>query len=122
MENVIAFPKGNKRLDVSNTPTSIDEVARAIEKMKMDFYHDVADNLMDHVVQSIGSLNIEADENVSLKDVDIILVREVLTSLMCKIGKIDHPLNGLAEVVVTDLNIQDGAIDYRVSVPGEANS
>lgn len=119
MDNVIAFPKENKRLDVSNTPVSVEEVAKAIEKMKMDFYHDVADNLMDHIVQSIGSLNIEADETVRLKDVDVILVREVLTALMSKIGGISHPLNGLAEAVVTDLNIQDGTIDYRVSIPGE---
>ena len=120
MDNVIAFPKENKRLDVANTPISVDEVAKAIEKMKMDFYHDVADNLMDHIVQSIGSLNIEAGggQEISLRDVDVILVREVLTALMCKVGGVDHPLMGLGDAVVRDLNVTEGFIDDRVSVPG----
>lgn len=120
MDNVIAFPKENKRLDVSNTPVSVDEVAKAIEKMKLDFYHDVADNLMDHVVQSIGSLNIDGgSDEIHLREMDIILVREVLTALMCRLGGVDHPLMGLADAVVKDLNVQEGMIDYRVKVPGE---
>jgi hypothetical protein len=120
MDNVIAFPKENKRLDVSNTPTSIDEVAMAIEKMKLDFYHDVADNLMDHVVQSIGSLNLDSSHNeeIHIREVDIILMREVLTAFMCRLGGVNHPLKGLADAVVKDLNVEEGSIDYRVTVPG----
>lgn len=118
MDNVIAFPKENKRLDVSNTPVSVDEVARAIEKMKLDFYHDVSDNLVEHIIQSIGSLNIDGEDEIRLREIDIILIREVLASLMCRLGGIPHPLNGLADAVVKDLAISDGAIDYRVSIPG----
>lgn len=120
MDNVIAFPKENKRLDVSNTPTSLDEVAAAIEKMKLDFYHDVADNLMDHVVQSIGSLNLDSshEEEIHIREVDIILMREVLTAFMCRLGGVNHPLKNLADAVVKDLNIEEGQIDYRVTVPG----
>lgn len=118
MDNVITFPKENKRLDVTNTPVSVDEVAKAIENMKMDFYHDVADNLMDHIVQSIASLNIDGNTGeVRLREVDIILMREVLTAFMCKIGGVDHPLKKLAETIVTDLNVEDGLIDYRLKVP-----
>jgi len=120
MDNVITFPKENKRLDVSNTPTSVDEVARAIEAMKLDFYHDVADNLMDHIIQSIGSLNLDGNsEEVHLREVDIILIREVLTAFMCKLGGVEHPLKNLADAVVQDLNVHDGAIDYRLKIPGE---
>ena len=112
MDNVITFPKENKRLDVSNTPTSVDEVARAIEAMKLDFYHDVADNLMDHIIQSIGSLNLDGNsEEVHL--------REVLTAFMCKLGGVEHPLKNLADAVVQDLNVHEGAIDYRLKIPGE---
>ena len=120
MDNVIAFPRENKRLDVSNTPVSVDEVAKVIEKMKLDFYHDVADNIMEHIVQSIGSLNIDGGgDEIHMREIDIILMREVMTSLMCRLGSISHPLNGLADAVVKDLTISDGTIDYRVRVPGE---
>jgi len=118
MDNVITFPKENKRLDVSNTPVSVDEVARAIEKMKLDFYHDVADNLMDHIVQSIGSLNIDGGgDEIHLREMDIIFLREALTSLMCRLGGVDHPLKNLADAVVRDVNISEGMIDYRLSIP-----
>ena len=118
MDNVIAFPKENKRLDVSNTTVSVDEVAKAIEKMKLDFYHDVADNLMDHIVQSIGSLNIDGGgDEIHLREMDIIFLRETLTSLMCRLGNIDHPLKNLADAVVRDVNISEGMIDYRLSIP-----
>ena len=119
MDNVIAFPKENKRLDVGNTPVSIDEVAKAIEAMKLDFYHDVADNLMDHIVQSIGSLNLDGNnEEIHLREIDIILIREVLTAFMCRLGGAEHPLKNLADAVVQDLNIHDGSIDYRLAIPG----
>jgi hypothetical protein len=119
MDNVITFPKENKRLDISNTPTSVDEVARAIESMKLDFYHDVADNLMEHIIQSIGSLNLDGNnEEMRLREVDIILIREVLTAFMCKLGGVEHPLKNLADAVVQDLNVQEGVIDYRLKVPG----
>jgi hypothetical protein len=122
MDNVIAFPKENKRLDVSNTPTSVDEVAMAIEKMKLDFYHDVADNLMDHVVQSIGSLNIDSSHNeeIHIREIDIILMREVITAFMCRLGNVEHPLKNLADEVVKDVNTdqENGSIDYRLKVPG----
>lgn len=119
MDNVIAFPKENKRLDVANTPLGVEEVAKAIEGMKMDFYHDVADNLMDHIIQSIGTLNLDggSTEEVKLREIDIILMREVLTAFMCKIAGVDHPLKALAETVVTDLVINDGMIDYRLKLP-----
>ena len=119
MDNVIAFPKENKRLDVANTPLGVEEVAKAIEGMKLDFYHDVADNLMDHIIQSIGSLNLDGGnpDLVKLREVDIILMREVLTAFMCKIAGVDHPLNALAETVVTDLAVNDGMIDYRLKIP-----
>lgn len=124
MDNVINFPKENKRLDVGNTPLGVEEVAKAIENMKMDFYHDVADNLMDHVIQSIGSLNLDGgnEEEVKLREVDIILIREVLTAFMCKLGGVDHPLKDLADVVVTDLAVGDGMIDYRLKVPKQPES
>ena len=122
MDNVIAFPKENKRLDVSNTPTSLDEVAMAIEKMKLDFYHDVADNLMDHVVQSIGSLNIDSSHNeeIHIREIDIILMREVITAFMCRLGNVEHPLKNLADEVVKDVTTdqESGSIDYRLKVPG----
>lgn len=120
MDNVIAFPKENKRLDVSNTPVSVEEVAKAIEKMKMDFYHDVADNLMEYIVQSIGSLNIDGgqeEEDMKLQEIDIIMMREVLTAFMCKISGVDHPLKNLSEAMVKDLIIIDGRIEYRIVPP-----
>ena len=119
MDNVIAFPKENKRLDVANTPLGVEEVAKAIEGMKMDFYHDVADNLMDHIIQSIGTLNLAggSTEEVKLREIDIILMREVITAFMCKIAGVDHPLKALAETVVTDLVVGDGMIDYRLKLP-----
>jgi hypothetical protein len=119
MDNVIAFPKENKRLDVANTPLGVEEVAKAIEGMKMDFYHDVADNLMDHIIQSIGTLNLDggSTEEVKLREIDIILMREVITAFMCKIAGVDHPLKALAETVVTDLVVGDGMIDYRLKLP-----
>lgn len=119
MDNVIAFPKENKRLDVSNTPVSVDEVAKVIEKMKLDFYHDVADNLMDHIVQSIGSLNIDSGnpEEIHLREVDIIFLREVLTSFMCRLSGVEHPLKNLADAAVRDVNVDEGMIDYRLAVP-----
>lgn len=124
MDNVISFPKENKRLDVTNTPLGVEEVAKAIEGMKMDFYHDVADTLMDHIIQSIGTLNLDGGntEEVKLREIDIILMREVLTAFMCKIADVDHPLKALAEIVVTDLVVNDGMIDYRLKLPKQPES
>lgn len=119
MDNVITFPKENKRLDVTNTPVSVDEVARAIEKMKLDFYHDVADNLMDYIVQSIAALNLDSNnpDEIHLREMDIIFLREVLTSFMCRLGGVEHPLKNLADAVVRDVNVEEGMIDYRLSIP-----
>lgn len=118
-DNVITFPKENKRLDVTNTPVSVDEVAKVIEKMKLDFYHDVADNLMDYIVQSIGSLNIDSGNpnEIALREVDIIFLREVLTSFMCRLGGVSHPLKNLAEATVVDVVSDEGLIDYRLAQP-----
>lgn len=120
MDNVITFPKGNKRLDVTNVPVSVEDVARVIEKMKLDFYHEVADELMDYVVQSIGALNLDSGntDEVRMREVDIIFLREVLTSFMCRIAGVGHPLNSLADSVVLEVKSDDeGMIDYMLKVP-----
>ena len=115
MTNVITFPKGNKRLDVSTTPITADDVAKEIEKIKLDFYHEVADELIDGMVRKISALNIgNEDGDIVLQDKDIIFLREAITAFICKLGNVPHPMSKLSELVITDLNIRDGMIDYRL--------
>lgn len=113
MTNVITFPKDNKRLDVSTTPITAEDVAKEIEKIKMDFYHEVADELIDSMVRKISSLNLGEDD-IILQDIDIIFLRETITAFICKLGSIPHPLSNLSTIVIKDLNIRDGMIDYRL--------
>lgn len=116
--NIISFPKSNKRLDVTNTPVNAEEVAKVIDGMKIDFYHDVADNLMDYIVTSIGSLGIDANkDDIQLRDIDIIFMREVLTAFMCRLGGVEHPLKTLPEATVVGLTIDEGTISYDLAVP-----
>lgn len=115
--NVISFPKNNRRLDVTNTPVNAEEVAQAIQNMRLDFYHQVSDELMEDLLTKIGSLNLNLDEDVRLEEKQIIFLREVITSFICKIAGVDHPLNSLASTVVTDLRVMDDIIDYKLNVP-----
>ena len=115
MTNVITFPKDNKRLDISNTPVTAEDVAIEITKIKMDFYHEVADELLDGMIRKIGSLNLGDQEDVIINDIDIIFLRECITSFISKLAGVEHPLANLPETMIVDLNVNEGTIDYKLS-------
>ena len=115
MSNVITFPKDNKRLDISNTPVTAEDVAIEISKIKMDFYHEVADELLDGMIRKIGALNLGDQEDVVINDIDIIFLRECITAFISKLAGVEHPLDNLPEAMINNLNVNDGTIDYRLS-------
>lgn len=73
----------------------------------------MADELIDSMVRKISSLNLGEDD-IILQDIDIIFLRETITAFICKLGSIPHPLSNLSTIVIKDLNIRDGMIDYRL--------
>lgn len=122
-DNVIQFPKNNKRLDVSDTPVSADEVAREITKIKLDFYYQVSDEIMESLMRTIGAVgisNAETEDEVNLEDVDVIFMREMITAFMCRVAGVDHPLVDLPHHFIENLKINEiGAYEYRVKTVEE---
>lgn len=118
-DNVIAFPKNNKRLDVSDMPVSAEEVAREITKIRLDFYYQVADEMMETLMRTIGALGIskaEVPEEVNVEDIDVIFMREMLAAFMCRIANVEHPLVDLPHHFIGDLDVNEiGAYTYKVN-------
>lgn len=117
-DNVITFPKNNKRLDVSDTPVSAEEVAREITKIKTDFYYQVSDEILETLMRTVGALGIskaETEEEVNLEDIDVIFMREMITAFICRIANVEHPLKDLPHYFIDDLHIDEiGAYKYKV--------
>ena len=117
-DNVISFPKNNKRLDVSDTPVSAEDVAREITKIKTDFYYQVSDQMMETLMRTIGAMGIskaEYPEDLNLEDIDVIFMREMITAFICRVAGVEHPLVDLPHAFIEDLDVNDeGAYSYRV--------
>lgn len=106
-DNVIRFPKENRRLDVSNISMDIEEIAEEIRLIKLAYFNEIADELVDNALRSMSMLNLEdtPNETFPIETKDIILLKETFISMMARIVGLEHPLHNLSEdnIVLTDL-------------------
>lgn len=126
--NVVKFPKENRRLDVSNIALEPEDVMKKIHLMKKGYFADVADHILDDVLRSIGCLDLEETkfETFPIQDDDLIMIKESIISAMCRIVGIDHPLHQIAKNELLNLReeIDDeyGAVILGYKFKSEASS
>ena len=108
--NIILFPVTNRRHDVTRIAVDPEEVAARIRSMKMAFFAEVADQVVDDTLRSISVLNLEETkaETFPLESRDVILIKEAVISALCRIVGIEHPLHEIGDdnIVISDI-LQD---------------
>jgi hypothetical protein len=113
--NIISFPLKNPRLDHS-FPITPDEIATELGKMKREFFHTVADDLLDTMFRTIEKVNFgDGEHNGELVEEDLIFFREALASILCRMGGVWHPWLTLPSMVVKNVTQRDdGALDFTI--------
>jgi hypothetical protein len=99
MGQIIKFPKENKRFDLSNISMDPEEIAEEIRLIKMAYFSTISDEIVDDVLRSLSMLNLEdtPNETYSVEAKDLILLKESIISMLCKIIGLKHPLHELSE-------------------------
>jgi len=127
-DNVVKFPKENRRMDVSNIALEPEDVMKKIHLMKKGYFADVADHILDDVLRSIGCMDLEETkhETFPLSDSDLIMIKESIISAMCRIVGIVHPLHEIERTELISLReeIDDeyGAVILGYKFRSEASS
>lgn len=94
--NIVTFPISNKRFDLENIELDQDDIAEKIKLIKMTYFSDIADSILDNVIRSISLLNLSSSSENNLTSTDIILLKETIISTMCKLSGLEHPLHKIA--------------------------
>jgi hypothetical protein len=86
-----------------------------IEKIKIAYFSDISRAMADDVLRSIGILNLEESpiETYDVTTKDIILLKEAISAVMCRIVGIDHPLHELAEENIFLTQDDEEVCSYR---------
>lgn len=120
--NVILFPKQTVR----PLPKQISR-SKLIEKastMKIEFYNEMADDMIDTIVRQISALDlndmIDEDTPGVLNEMDVIIIREAIVSLMCRLTNINHPLQPLLKDLMTVKEVlgEDGDVIFTYTLKG----
>lgn len=102
--NIINFPVENKRFDLTNIDVMPDEIAEKIRLIKMTYFSDIADAILDNVIKSISILNLNDDPDAGMAtSTDVIILKEAIIALMCRLVEMDHPLHqiGIDNIVIS---------------------
>ena len=107
--NVIKFPIENKRADLSNIAIEPEEVFEKIRLMKKSYFSEVAETILDDVLRAVGCLDLEESKfpTHEPEHEDLIMIKESVISLMCRIVGIEHPLHEISKNEIIDTTITD---------------
>lgn len=106
--NVIVFPIQNKRFDLNKVEVDQDKIAENIKLIKLTYFSDIAEEILDHVVRSISVIGFNSEEQDGIiTSTDIILLKESIIALMCKINGLEHPLHKIAVDNIIISRIED---------------
>lgn len=96
---VIKFPIENKRLDLSNIPLDHGSVVEQVQMLKLSYFSDVAEAMLDDTLRSMSMLKLEEGRLPTnpIDQKDIILIKESIVAGMCRIVGIEHPLHRLMD-------------------------
>lgn len=100
MAEVISFPKSNPRAEETLTTEDIIQKKR---NLKINFFKDAADDIVENIVRDIASLELSTITNgelAPLQPKDIIMLRESLLSIMCRLTVMDHPLHDIVDELI----------------------
>lgn len=119
MNEILSFPKSHPKFDVSDIPIDPDELKKKLELIRLSFYADVADEILDQVACRIGMLNLKKKNEAALTDAfpkDVMLLREVLIGMMCRFSDIHHPTHDVFEKIYSlteDFDEESGEMVYN---------
>jgi hypothetical protein len=125
--NVLAFPTKNTNVPVVKKPKAVDQ-KKLLEKannMKIEFYNEMADDIINSIVRRIAALDLAEMSNVEsederLNEMDIIILRESLVSIMCRLTAVDHPLHKILNQIIdiTEVETDEGPLySYTLKKP-----
>lgn len=105
--NIVQFPLVNRRHDVSNIALDPEEVADKIRLMKLSYFNSVTEELVDDVLRSLSTLRLEETpaETTPVTSLDIIMLKETIMAMLCRIVGISHPLHEMAQdnIILSEL-------------------
>ncbi len=91
--------------------------------MKIEFYNEMADDMIDTIVRQVAALDLNDmidDEPGVLNEMDIIILRESIVSLMCRLTNLEHPLQPLLKGIMNIKEVVDdsGEVVYTYTLKG----
>ena len=108
MAEVISCPKNNPRATADKF--TADDLAEKKKNIKMNFFRDTTDDIVENIIRDIAALELSTILGSDLAEInakDIIILRESILSIMCRLTKMDHPLHD----IVDDLIIAEETVD-----------
>ena len=110
MGDIVKFPGENKRLDLSNIPLDHGSVVEQDQMLKLSYFSDVAEAMLDDTLRSMSMLKLEEGRFPTnpIEQKDIILMKESIVAGMCRIVGIEHPLHRLMDDNLEVTSVTDG--------------
>lgn len=116
--NVINFPKQNLRQSI--TVPSEDEMAQKMLKLRTEIFSEISDEIIDSIVRKIALMNLPdmTGQEGSINEQDVIILREAITAMMCRLTNIAHPLHNHFEklVKVVPVELENGEVIYSYEI------
>ena len=110
-DNIIQFPLENKRFNMFSIPIDDEEIAENIKKMKLAYFAEISDHIMDDIIRSFSVLNLQEINPLDSKD--IILIKESMVSALCRVMGLDHPLHNIGNDNIIVTNMEDEFCTYK---------
>ncbi len=112
--NVIDFPKKNIRPDVI-VPTE-DQLEQKMQRVRTEFFSEISDEIIDSIVRKLAVINLPQmiGQEGSIDERDIIILKEAIVSMMCRLTNMPHPLhNHFNDIMtVTPVELENGEVIY----------
>lgn len=109
MAEVISFPKNNPRITEQDILTR-EEMVEKKRNLKLNFFRDAADDVVENIVRDIAALDLATITGGELNDLnakDIIMLREALLGIMCRLTGMDHPLHRISNDIIVAKEVVD---------------
>lgn len=107
-DNIIKFPK----MKLETPPQSAEELAEKISEYKRSFAEDVAEFLWQHVLGELARSGCDFQSDPEELYPSIVLVLESIKSLHLHASGIEHPLQKIAPLLISE----DGKEDIQIIV------
>lgn len=97
VDNIIKFPIMNPEMN-TYAPEDHSKKLETIRNIRLTYFSDISEEIVMNALKSISISFDHIDDNLNnAESKDVILLKEAIISIMCRLSGTDHPLHDIIE-------------------------